>query len=600
MKPKISIDQEAIKGFFVDHTEKIVFAGIVICFALIVYKAVARETFEKQPQDLLSAADRAKQRWQQGTLPPEAVRTRDYAQIAKTNSQQISLQPYRWEKLLNAPPAPKKPLRGIPPVLNVRGLRAQAGRASFSVSGVAAGAGGRQQRTTDRHGFRYVVLTGLIPVKEQLFAYEDYYRERVQYSLERDVPTYYWYAVERAEIGPEENPDEVKFAPFDTRLSLAVRQQWGKGEQEELADKRFVHERLTFPLPPRTGDTWGEEVVYPDEIPLPAGETDPTAMGEDAPGELGGPVAPDLGGIPELPDLPGERDTARTPTRLPEEVEEEPDNLLFRFFDFSVEAGKRYRYRVKLWLVNSSYGMAPRFLETMPDGEPPLATRKYIESTKWSDATEAVEIPPDFEVMLLAVKAPPPSRVADNPLANLGVVQWVNEHGRMTFQDFEGLKRGSLVDFSGYLFPGGKVEEEEDKPATRPKPTRPKRPRRGGGEEGFLDTEAFEMENPVETRPRGPEVPSDAISVDYLTGAIVLDIRGGERLSDRGGERRPGEALLLDADGNLVIHRVLDEEPAFEEQREAIEAPPELDRPGRMPGMPMQEGSEGGLIWEGA
>jgi HAMP domain-containing protein len=95
-------DKEAIKAFFIDHSEKIVFAGIVACFGLIVYRAVARETFEKQPQDLVTAAQSATQHVNDGVLDPTVYEHRDYAQIAKANSQPIGLQPYRWEK---PPPA---------------------------------------------------------------------------------------------------------------------------------------------------------------------------------------------------------------------------------------------------------------------------------------------------------------------------------------------------------------------------------------------------------------------------------------------------------------------------------------------------------------
>jgi len=224
MKMKVSLDPEAVKAFFVDHTEKIVFAGVVACFGLIVYGAVARETFEKEPEDLVTAAQSAQRHIEEGEfVPPEF---RPYAEIARTNAQPIDLPPYRWEKAIDEPPAPTKPPRGIPPVLNVRGLRAEAGRAAVNISGTVLGTGGRRQQQSGVRGLRYVVLTGLVPIQEQFFAYEDYFRERKQYDRGRDVPTYYWYAVERAEVEPGQDLDEAEFVPFDTRKSLAVARQW--------------------------------------------------------------------------------------------------------------------------------------------------------------------------------------------------------------------------------------------------------------------------------------------------------------------------------------------------------------------------------------
>jgi len=601
MKMKVSFDKEAIRTFFIDHTEKIVFAGVVTCFGLIVYSAFAREKFEKEPQDLQSAAESARAHWEKSVLPPEEVEHRPYPEIAKTNSAPVSVASYKWKQPLNQPPVPKKPLRGIPPVLNIRELRASSGRAPFNVN--QAG----QQRGTDRQGFRYVVLTGLVPIAEQFYAYEEYYKPRMAYDMERDEPTYYWYSVERAEIEPGQAPEEAEWVPFDPRRSLAVQQRFGQNRAGEVVDERYVHERYTFPLPPRAdGAEWGEEVAHPDEIPLP--EPEKVAGEEGAyPGEQPEEVTevPEVPEMPVMPPMPGEeRRTARI-ERETELEEEETVNLLFRFFDFSVKPGKRYRYRVKISLVNTSYGMEQRFLEVMPEGEPPLGVRKTIEARNWTEPTNVVEIPVDHEMMLLAVKAP--YRAGDDPKAELGVVQWVNSEGRMTYQDFEDLKRGSLMNFTGYQFPGGKIEQEE--PVRRPR-REPRNVRGGeGGEFGeFIGPEDFGAEGAMGEGASGFVRGDEAVEgmpVDYLTGAIVLDLRGGERLADRGAERRPGEALLIDGEGNLVIRRELEGVPEFEKRKQEIDwamdpTAREMMEPGMMePGM-MPEGGEGGLIWEGS
>ena len=44
------------------------------------------------------------------------------------------------------------------------------------------------------------------------------------------------------------------------------------------------------------------------------------------------------------------------------QAEDEIPYYLFRFFDFTVESGKRYVYRVRLMLLNPNYEIPPRFL----------------------------------------------------------------------------------------------------------------------------------------------------------------------------------------------------------------------------------------------
>ena len=62
--------------------------------------------------------------------------------------------------------------------------------------------------------------------------------------------------------------------------------------------------------------------------------------------------------------------------------------------------------------------------------------------------------------------------------------------------------------------------------------------------------------------------------VNYYSRAIAIDFRGGENLSDRRGSGLTslGEILLLDADGNLVVHNELDDRPDRDKITAASEA----------------------------
>ena len=61
--------------------------------------------------------------------------------------------------------------------------------------------------------------------------------------------------------------------------------------------------------------------------------------------------------------------------------------------------------------------------------------------------------------------------------------------------------------------------------------------------------------------PAAPTPTGDQWLVNYYSNAIALDFRGGEKLSGRGNSevKSVGEILLLDADGNLVVHNELDD-----------------------------------------
>ncbi|MDP7269437.1 MAG: hypothetical protein QF408_14850 [Pirellulales bacterium] len=69
---------------------------------------------------------------------------------------------------------------------------------------------------------------------------------------------------------------------------------------------------------------------------------------------------------------------------------------MVRIFDYNVEAGKIYRYRIQLALKNPNVGIDPRFLENpsqMQDG-------KYRESV-WSEPSNIVRVPADEQVYVV-------------------------------------------------------------------------------------------------------------------------------------------------------------------------------------------------------
>lgn len=97
-------------------------------------------------------------------------------------------------------------------------------------------------------------------------------------------------------------------------------------------------------------------------------------------------------------------------------VQPQGDLLLFRYFDFDVEPGQTYRYRVRLELKNPNYGVplsATDGVASVRDG----ATRK----TPWSEPTNPIRVDETVKYFLTTVE-PPRSQV--HPQARMNIFQY--------------------------------------------------------------------------------------------------------------------------------------------------------------------------------
>ena len=73
--------------------------------------------------------------------------------------------------------------------------------------------------------------------------------------------------------------------------------------------------------------------------------------------------------------------------------------------------------------------------------------------------------------------------------------------------------------------------------------------------------------------PMGPAGPSRKFKVNYYSNTIAIDFRGGEKVSRRSSLSAPGEILLWEPDGTLVVRNELEDKAAID-QLKAAEAPP--------------------------
>ncbi len=223
------------------------------------------------------------------------------------------------------------------------------------------------------------------------------------------------------------------------------------------------------------------------------------------------------------------------------------DYKLFRFFDFDITPGKKYKYRVKLFLLDPNHPADPReappiaYLEekviervrkvdaedarkSQSTGQP---TRTFWVETEWSEWSEVASIPPQHEILAGAV-TPEKSSVVDRergievqepgsePEAKVLAMVW--DHAKAA--DIPGEQtavRGSVLNFTG--------------PAN------------------ILHPVSLQVVSLPEYK--------------FRTDTLVLDLRGGGSLPtvDRANadQKAPGEILMRDALGNLVVRNELDD-----------------------------------------
>jgi hypothetical protein len=157
----------------------------------------------------------------------------------------------------------------------------------------------------------------------------------------------------------------------------------------------------------------------PAAAPLSAG---PSGMNRFPSGRLGGGMIPRdpygrLGGGMFPRGSYGRLGEGPTGARPDESL----DYYLLRYFDFKVEPGKRYVYRVKLVLANPNYDKGEIYLQN-----PNLGKNKLIE-TDWSDPTGPVYVPLDTRMYVKSVK--PTVRADGEPSGTVMLVKWMANTG---------------------------------------------------------------------------------------------------------------------------------------------------------------------------
>jgi hypothetical protein len=224
------------------------------------------------------------------------------------------------------------------------------------------------------------------------------------------------------------------------------------------------------------------------------------------------------------------------------------DFWLFRFIDFSVEPGKRYKYRVKLVLADPNFGVDPNTLhndvldrqrkevqeaKARGDKTPTSNNHRYV--ADWSEPTPTIGIPLAGSVKLAEVRLPAADKLNDEPAIKLLV------------ESFNVDEKGNAI----------KAVEE-------------------------LDTRRGYVANMTKNDQRyiGPDGQwiDEVEKFSFRTGITVLDVDGGETLGKD--TTAPARVLLMGPAGELYIRNELDDAQTVATHNAIMEADDRRKRDG--------------------
>lgn len=346
-------------------------------------------------------------------------------------------------------------------------------------------------------GMQWVAVMGLVPTWEQAGEYRKVFQNATAVSI--DVPMYYNFEVQ---IQPDGEGDWID-VPVD-QILIDIIDHYATNHPEVI-DPNYVEPLVCDPIPPVVSKNLDPRSVSHPDIPLAvkfAAPAPAAAKEDEKPAEeKATPLSRSQRA--RRPAAATASRSARAATSASPRIEYKQ----FRFFDFTVEPGKTYRYRVRLVLRNPNYGVAARYLESkdLAVGETRL--------TEWSEPTEKVFVPHGSEILAGEVNPASGSRDAT---VSLMVSQFEKEKGVEVARLFN-VPRGTFANFS----------EEVPVPS-----------------------------------PRGAPSMGEA---RFATDSLIVDFIGGERLLLGGKPKKsPGRLLVLGPDGNLAIRSQVKDLTGFE------------------------------------
>jgi len=388
----------------------------------------------------------------------------------------------------------------------------------------------------------WVTVLARVPVLQQAQQYDEVLQSASGYKSTADVPEYFAYLVERAEVTETGQSEWKKIATIHEGI-ITGRLKTYPVQMEEVIDPRYFHPLLTHPLPPLILREWDgrashssmplrsalieakpvEEVneVKTDEDDIfsyvPSSGTSTPQRRSERPG-FSRPGRPSF----SRPEGPGFEGPGFSRTERPGPVSggsglarQSASHKLFRFFDNSVKPGHRYRYRVKLVLRDVNHGASEQYLDKSVIERRSKTKEKMrrFRFTEWSEASPIVSVPLPARIYLVSAKLAKETNFNSESEMKL-LIKALNSQYRAEIALEDKFLRGSVIN----------VHEKAD----------------------VVWSNNYSSEQDLE--------------FDFNTGITLLDFSGGEKLSRRNSDLiSPARAVLMDASGRLFLQSELDD-----------------------------------------
>lgn len=577
-----------IKEFFLLHIEKFVFGIAIILAVYFMFGGKKLEPLKWLPDDLITDSKRASDHidTNEVLMKDINIEEKNYAEFAKGIKVGVKLEPYRtptpWEVSL----FPKKPLREKPVLYALERLQGKSGVGAIMVNDLTPGAnmavgtggtggsgltGSAGSTPTKKIGQRWIVLVGDIPIQKQLNEYINTY-SGASYTdpMNRDIPKYMYYRIWRQEWPTANVDDWTELDDVYVTYRTKTEVEWPLGAQGasnmEPVDQAYLAPvslmPMAFPLPvPAGGVGFGDSVGHPPHIPLlkddlfkemqaqkklqktieilskPSVEDiknfNPFAAGagasqgssyDSSPG-FGPRSNPGGGGVIRPPNAAVSRLQMERALEEPVRV----SHYLFRYFDFNVQPGKTYRYKVKLLLANPNFNLPEKDI-----AESAMKDRFVtMLETDDSEPSPPITVSLDTRALLSKVESDPAPK--STPKATMRMVLFDMSDSTEWVLDNKPAERGTFLNWSerGYA--------AEPAPSTT-------------ASESDSYTSAVLNRTPAKST-----ASTDTRTAKFDSNVCLLDIIGGYSLGNTTPFRSPGKILVMEQDGNVVVHDVAED-----------------------------------------
>ncbi|MDO4574918.1 MAG: hypothetical protein Q4D98_06855 [Planctomycetia bacterium] len=492
---KAKLDTESLKELCLNHVEKVVFVLFVVFFLMTVWSSLGMKGLSRKPTELSRLVTSAEENLKQDQ--PVVTPIEDYLTMVETITTPILVDDLQTPAVWNPPLFPALKKREEPAVFTVEDLRIVSGRGKVTRATDMnrrmndpmdaddedeAATMMEEMPTSTTMGVRYCILTGAIPYKKQMVAFEDSLGGISQVKTARDIPTYFMYQVERAEVPMNGDTTNLKWEKLDITpkgnnykiaKEIGVQGSMGRGggsgmggELDMMYDPpelmRYPSAKtdgtnprmpraeyggmnmgpddrglipmtslsLSNPLPPVSASgsatiNWNRIIEYPDGIDITKKSKKKKVIkkvkAQDSPDE----------------EVPAEEDELGSEFA---EVEEDNEGMyqqeiyqttsapvrLFRFVDYTVLPGVQYTYRVKLILHNPNYMYKPSHHVANEE----ITKSKYL-TTDWSKPSPVVAVVRDERFLVGGTEMVGESITDKNktPMLSLMLIRFNEETG---------------------------------------------------------------------------------------------------------------------------------------------------------------------------